>query len=120
MFVTKTKSTVIDIILSKYMTKSITLQGTKVTVISQGQEDYICLTDMVKGQKGGDQLIKNWMQNKNTVEFLGVWEELNNSDFNLVEFHQIRSEAGSNRFLLSVKQWISRTKAVGIVAKAGR
>jgi hypothetical protein len=102
------------------MSKSITVQGTKVTIISKGHEDYICLTDMVKGQKGGDQLIKNWLQTKNTVEFLGVWEELNNPDFNLVVFHQIRSDAGSNAFLMSVKQWIAKTGAVGIIAKAGR
>ncbi len=102
------------------MTKSITVKGTKITVISQEHEDFICLTDIVKAIKGGDQLIKNWLQTKNTVEYLGVWEELNNPDFNLVEFHQIRSDAGSNAFLLSVKQWIAKTNAIGIVAKAGR
>lgn len=102
------------------MNKSITVQGSKVTIISKENEDYICLTDMVKSQKGGDQLIKNWLQTKNTIEFLGVWEELNNPDFNLVEFHQIRSEAGSNAFLMSVKQWIAKTGAGGIIAKAGR
>lgn len=102
------------------MSKTLSVPGGKVTVITQASEDYICLTDMVKSFKGSDQLIKNWMQTKNTIEYLGVWEELNNPDFNLVEFHLIRNEAGSNKFLLSVKQWLSKTSAVGIMARAGR
>lgn len=84
------------------MNKSITVQGTKITVISQENEDFNCLTDLVKSRKGGDQLIKNWLQTKNTIEFLGVWEELNNPIFNLVEFHQIRDNAGSTAFRMPV------------------
>lgn len=102
------------------MSKTLSVPGGKVTVITQANEDYICLTDMVKSFKGADQLIKNWMQTKNTIEYLGVWEELNNPDFNLVEFHLIRNEAGSNKFLLSVKQWLSKTNALGMMARAGR
>jgi KilA-N domain len=102
------------------MSKTLSVPGGKVTVITQANEDYICLTDMVKSFKGADQLIKNWMQTKNTIEYLGVWEELNNPDFNLVEFHLIRNEAGSNKFLLSVKQWLGKTNAVGMMARAGR
>ena len=76
--------------------------------------------DMVKGFDGGDQLIKNWLQNKNTIEFLSVWEELNNPDFNLVELHQIKNEVGLNRFVMSAKKWIESTNAIGLIAKAGR
>ena len=75
---------------------------------------------MVKGFDGGYQLIKNWLQNKNTIEFLSVWEELNNPDFNLVELHQIKNEVGLNRFVMSAKKWIDSTNAIGLIAKAGR
>lgn len=100
--------------------KSLTVQGVEIGLTTRDEEDYISLTDMASKFDGSDQLIKNWLQNKNTIEFLGVWEQLNNSDFNLVEFHQIRSEAGTHRFVLSVKQWSERTGAVGVMAKAGR
>jgi len=102
------------------MKKSIQVQGKTINVIPHGEADYICLTDMVKSFKGGDQLIKNWLQNKNTLEYLGIWEELNNPDFKMVEFHLIRTEAGSNKFLLSAKQWTERTGAIGLEARAGR
>jgi len=98
----------------------INVQGAEIAVISHDKEDYISLTDMVKKQEG-DYLIKNWLRNKNTIEFLGIWESLNNrGNFNLVEFDQIRKEAGVNKFLMSGKQWINRTNAIGIVAKTGR
>lgn len=102
------------------LAKSMTVQGVEVNLTSKNAEDYISLTDMTKSFKGSDQLIKNWLQNKNTIEFLGVWEQLNNPKFNLVEFHLIRNEAGLHRFVMSAKQWISRTNGVGLIAKAGR
>ena len=82
--------------------------------------DYICLTDMVKGQEDGSKLIEKWLTNKNTIEFLGIWEQKNNPDFNSPEFEGIKNEAGTNRFYLSVKRWIESTKAIGIKSKAGR
>lgn len=75
---------------------------------------------MVKNIENGLSLIEKWLRNKNTIEFLGIWEEMYNPDFNSLEFGGIRNEAGTNRFLLSVKQWIEETKAVGIIAKTGR
>ena len=100
--------------------KSLTVKGIEVNLTSKDDEDYISLTDMTKSFNGADQLIKNWLQNKNTVDFLGVWEQLNNPGFNLVEFHLIKNEAGLNRFVMSAKQWTERTKGIGLLARAGR
>ena len=75
---------------------------------------------MVKGIENGSALIEKWLRNKNTIEFLGIWEEMYNPDFNSIEFGGIKNEAGTNRFLLSVKQWVERTNSRGIMAKAGR
>jgi len=82
-------------------------------------EDYICLTDMAKAY-GAEKVVENWLRNKNTLEFLGAWESLNNSDFNYHEFEGIKNQAGLNRFNISAKQWILNTNAKGIIAKAGR
>lgn len=100
--------------------KSLVVQGVEIHLTSKDEEDYISLTDMTQNFEGSDQLIKNWLQNKNTIDFLGVWERLNNPDFNLVEFHQIKEEAGINRFVMSAKKWVERTNGVGLMAKAGR
>ena len=97
----------------------IVVQGTEIKVTQRENEDYISLTDMCKAFGDGDQLIKNWLQNKNTIEFLQVWEELNNPNFNLVELHQIKNNVGLNRFVMSVKKW-STTNAIGLIAKTGR
>jgi hypothetical protein len=94
--------------------------GTEITVISKQEKDFISLTDMVKDTENGSALIEKWLRNKNTIEFLGVWEEMYNPDFNSPEFGGIRNEAGTNRFLLSAKQWIEKTNSIGIIAKAGR
>ena len=83
------------------------------------EEDYICLTDMVKGEEGADH-IKNWMRNRNTVEFLGLWELMNNEDFKGVEFDTFRKEAGLNNFTLTPKKWVEATNAKGIISKSGR
>lgn len=82
-------------------------------------EDYICLTDMAKSY-GAERVVENWLRNKNTIEFLGVWERFNNPDFNSLEFEGIKNTAGLNRFTLSVKEWVSQTNAKGIIAKTGR
>ena len=75
---------------------------------------------MVRNIENGLDLIEKWLRNKNTIEFLGIWEEMYNSDFNSLEFEGIKNEAGLNRFVLSVKQWVEKTNSIGIVAKVGR
>jgi len=100
--------------------RSIIVKGTEVSIASRHEQDYIALTDMVKNFDGGGALIEQWLKNKDTVLFLGVWEQLNNPDFNSLEFEGIRNEAGRNSFFLSAKKWIEATGAVGIYAKAGR
>lgn len=98
----------------------INVDNKEISVISIDERDYISLTDMVKNIENGLALIEKWLRNKNTIEFLGIWEEMYNPDFNSPEFEGIKNEAGLNRFILSVKQWIEKTNAIGIIAKAGR
>lgn len=100
--------------------KSLTVQGVEISLTTRGEEDYISLTDMVSKFEGGTSLIDAWLRNKDTIEFLGVWERLNNPSFNSVEFDGIRLEAGTNRFRLSVKKWMEDVGGVGVIAKAGR
>lgn len=103
------------------MKKKIEVQGKEISVLSSGGEnDYISLTDMVKDVENGLALIEKWLRNKNTIEFLGIWEEIYNPDFNSPEFEGIKNQAGLNRFVLSVKQWVEKTNSKGILAKAGR
>ncbi len=98
----------------------IEVQGKEITVISTNQQDYISLTDMVRNIENGLSLIEKWLRNKNTIEFLGIWEEIYNPEFNSPEFEGIKNQAGLNRFVLSVKQWVEKTNSKGIIAKAGR
>ena len=98
----------------------IIVNDTEITVLEIDERDYISLTDMVKGIENGLALIEKWLRNKNTIEFLGIWEEIYNPNFNSPEFEGIKNAAGLNRFILSVKQWIEKTNAIGIIAKAGR
>jgi len=98
----------------------ITVQGAEITVISEKNKDYISLTDMTSSFKEGSGLIGKWITNKNTLEYLGIWEKINNPDFNYTEFGVIGQEAGINRFIMSAGQWIERTKAIGMLVKAGR
>ena len=100
--------------------KTIVVKGTEITIMEKGKEDFISLTDMVKGFEDGLVLIEKWLRNKNTIEFIGIWEEINNPDFNSPEFGGIKNEAGINSFTLSVKKWITKTNAIGIIAKTGR
>ncbi len=108
--------------MSKAKTATIEVQGTVVTVLSGQREDYISLTDIAryKDSERTDYLIQNWMRNRNTIEFLGLWERLNNPGFNPIEFDGIRKQAGLNSFVLTAKRWIDATRAVGLVSKAGR
>ncbi|SER73482.1 KilA-N domain-containing protein [Pedobacter rhizosphaerae] len=97
----------------------INLKGVEISIVAKNDQDYICLTDMVKGEEGVDH-IKNWMRNRNTVEFLGIWEKLYNPDFKGVEFDTFRKEAGLNNFTLTPKKWIDATGAIGIISKSGK
>ncbi|HRN46223.1 MAG TPA: KilA-N domain-containing protein [Flavobacterium sp.] len=99
------------------MKNKIIVQEQIITII---EDDYISLTDMVRNIENGLVLIEKWLRNKNTIEFLGIWEEIYNTNFNSPEFEGIKNEAGLNRFSLSVKMWINKTNAIGIIAKAGR
>jgi len=100
----------------------IEVRGTEITVIRRGDEDYISLTDIAKHKEvaRADHVIQNWMRNRNTVEFLGIWESLNNANFKPLEFEGFRNRAGLNSFVLTPRQWIENTAAVGIVSKSGR
>lgn len=101
--------------------RKITVQGTEISVLLRGDDsDYICLTDMTKSFEGGSKLIEKWLSNKSTIDFIGVWEQLNNPHFNSPEFGGIRTETGSNSFYISVTDFVKKTGAVGIFAKAGR
>jgi len=99
--------------------KAINVLDTKITYLNIDNEDYISLTDMLKS-KDGDFFISDWLRNRNTVEFLGIWEELHNPNFNYGEFAIIKSQAGLNSYKLSVKEWVNKTNSIGIVAKTGR
>ena len=98
----------------------LTVDGTEIQVLQIEEDDYISLTDMVRKIDNGPALIEKWLRNKNTIEFLGIWEEMYNTDFNVTAYEEIMLEAGLNRFIMSVKQWVSHTNSKGIVAKAGR
>jgi hypothetical protein len=97
----------------------IEVQGTIVTILSTKDEDFISLTDMLKA-KDGDFFISDWLRNRNTVEFLGIWESVHNPTFNSGEFAIIKSQAGLNSYKLSVKEWVEKTNAIGLKATAGR
>jgi len=98
---------------------TIKVENTEITVVSVQNEDYISLTDMAHSQMQ-EHIVFRWMSLKSTIEYLGEWEMLYNPNFNCTEFDTIRNAAGSNNFVLSVKAWIERTGAIGIMAKAGR
>jgi len=106
--------------MSKKRKSTITVKGSKVNVYTENDLDFISLTDMVKNFEGGSALIEQWLKSKDTILFLGVWEQLNNPDFNSLEFEGIRNEAGRNSFYLSAKKWINETNAIGLRATAGR
>lgn len=101
------------------MAKNINIDGKEITIIKNQTEDYISLTDMAKSQMQEAIIIK-WLSLKSTIEYLGEWEALYNPNFNYTDFGTIKNTAGSNNFVLSVKQWIEVTGAIGISAKAGR
>jgi len=99
--------------------KTITVKGTEITVIQENNDDFISITDMLKA-KDGDFFISDWLRNRNTVEFLGIWESVYNPAFNYGEFAIIKSQAGLNNYKISVKEWVEKTNAVGLRATTGR
>ena len=105
--------------MSKNKKSTIDVLGTTITVLSRKDEDYISLTDMLKA-KDGDFFISDWLRNRNTVEFLGIWERVYNPAFNYGEFAIIKSQAGLNSYKISVKEWVEKTHAIGLKATAGR
>jgi len=98
----------------------IIVNGQTINIIQQDGEDYISLTEMVASHPDGNKLIERWMNNKSTIDFLGVWEQMYNSDFKTPEFRGFRENVGSGGFFISVKKWIENTGAIGVTAKAGR
>lgn len=99
--------------------KTIHVKGTEIAVIEQSGQKYISLTDMLKA-KDGDYFISDWLRNRNTIEFLGIWETVYNPNFNYGEFDIIKSQAGLNSYRLSVKEWVEKTNAIGLRATIGR
>ena len=104
------------------ITSEIIVKENKIGILRVGNANYISLTDLAKYQNSSDPsfTVKNWLRRINTIDYIGLWEELHNLDFNLVEFDQIKTEYGKNSFAMSPTQWIKRTNAIGIVSKGGR
>ncbi|GGM84944.1 hypothetical protein GCM10010967_16090 [Dyadobacter beijingensis] len=93
----------------------------EIGMLSQGNGDYISLTDIARQKNSAPGLvIANWMRTRFTIEFNGLWEQLHNPDFNILEFEYVKNEAGGNSFVLNAKQWIEKTNAIGIISKSGR
>lgn len=105
--------------MSKPKKTVIEVQGAAIGVLNQNSQDYICLTDMAK-KFGDDVLIYSWMRNRNTLEFIGVWEQIHNPDFKGLEFETFRNQAGLNSFSLTPRKWIEATNAIGFQSRAGR
>jgi hypothetical protein len=102
--------------------QKINVKGTEIVIYSQKKEDYISLTDIArhKDAERTNYIIQNWMRNRSTIEFIGLWEQIHNSNFKGIEFDAFKNEAGSNSFTLTPKKWISATNAIGIISKSGR
>lgn len=101
----------------------ITVQNISVTVSTEDMDDYICITDMATAKSDNSRaadVIKNWIRSRNTLEFLGTWEQIYNPNFKVVEFDHFKQEAGLHTFTLSVTDWVENTNAVGIYVKRGR
>lgn len=99
--------------------RTLNVEGNEIAVKKVDGEDYISLTDMLRS-KEGQFFVKTWLRNRNTIEFLGVWESMNNPNFNWHEFDLIKNQAGLNNFSISAKEWVERTNAIGLRAVAGR
>ena len=108
--------------MTKDKKTTINVQGLAVSIISQHQDDYISITDIARHRDAerSDYILQNWLRNRSTIEFIGLWEQLKNPIFNSIEFDGIKNMAGSNSFSLTPKRWIEATNAIGIVSKTGR
>ena len=106
----------------KDVKSTINANGVDIRVTSANDADYISLTDIAKKRNPEfpADVVKNWLRSRSTIEFLGLWEKINNPDFKLVEFDQFKSQAGDNGFVLTPKKWITTTNAIGITSKSGR
>jgi len=106
----------------KTKNKKIEIKGNAITIVKSNQEDYISITDIAKHKnpEATGLVISHWMSTRYTIEFMGLWEKMHNPVFNVTEFSNIKNESGSNGFILSSKNWINSTNAIGIIAKAGR
>ena len=102
--------------------KKIEVKGTEITVLKEGSNDFISLTDIAKYKNSDhtDSIIQNWLRNRNTIELLGFWELMYNPDFKPLEFEGFKKQAGLNSFVLTPKRWIETTHAIGIISKSGR
>ncbi|OXG09195.1 KilA domain-containing protein [Flavobacterium araucananum] len=102
--------------------KKINVKGIDIVLYEDNKEDFISLTDIAKHRDNerSDYILQNWMRNRSTIEFIGLWEKFNNPDFNSIEFDGIKNMAGSNSFSLTPKRWIESTNAIGIISKTGR
>ena len=100
----------------------IVVNGLEIVVYKKREEDFISLTDLARHRDAerSDYILQNWMRNRSAIEFMGLWEQFNNPDFNSIEFDGIKNSSGSNSFSLTPKKWIESTNAVGIVSKTGR
>ena len=109
-----------DIKMSK--NSKIILSGIEVFIYKDKQEDYISLTDIARHRdtERSDYILQNWMRNRSAIEFIGLWEQFNNPNFNSIEFDGIKNNSGSNSFSLTPKRWIESTNAIGIISKTGR
>lgn len=102
--------------------RKINVKGSEITVLKSDREDFISLTDIArhKNPEATGLVISHWLSTRYTIEFMGLWEKMHNPDFNVTEFRNIRNESGSNGFVLSGKNWINSTNAIGIISRAGR
>ena len=102
--------------------KTINVKGTEIVMYQDNQQDFISLTDIARYRDAerSDYILQNWLRNRSTLDFIGLWEQFNNSDFNSIEFDGIKNMAGANSFSLTPKRWIEATNAKGIVSKTGR
>ena len=100
-------------------TKTIIVKELPISIIEVNKQDYISLTDMVRSF-GDETIITNWLRNRNTIEFLGIWEQIYNPVFKPLEFEGFKKQAGLNSFWISPKKWIDTTNAIGLISKSGR
>ncbi len=108
--------------MAKEKTSKINVQGLAITIINNLQDDYISITDIARHRDAdrSDYILQNWLRNRSTIEYIGLWEQLKNPNFNSIEFDGIKNIAGSNSFSLTPKRWIETTNAIGIISKTGR